>query len=206
MQETRKASSTRQVISSHALRLAQERGAHHVTVADIATAARVSVRTVYNYFPSAGHAILGIHPGHARRLTERLMRRPADERPLQALARATVGTGVGPNVWRARAQIATSDPQVYAAYMASFAEIDAQLTVAMGLRLDLDPAADPYPGLLVTAGLASFRFATEHVIANAGADVDEDEVTGRILDAIDHTVFLLEAGLPRTRVVASQVW
>jgi AcrR family transcriptional regulator len=197
MDETRKASSTRQMIAARALRLAQERGAPNVTVTDIATAARVSVRTVYNYFPSASHAILGLHPAHAHRLAERLARRPPDERPLQALARATVGTSVGPNVWRARSEIAGSDPQIYAAYMGSFAEINQHLTIAMGQRLRVDPDVDPYPGLLVTSGLASFRFATEHVIANAGPVSDEDEVTERILEAIDHAVFLLEAGFPR---------
>jgi AcrR family transcriptional regulator len=79
--ESRKAIATRSTIVRTALQLARERGPAQVTAQDIAARSRVSVRTVYNHFPSLAHAILGIDPGMPGRLAARLASRAAREPP-----------------------------------------------------------------------------------------------------------------------------
>jgi AcrR family transcriptional regulator len=194
--ETRKAIATRGTIARVALRLAQERGPAQVTAQDIADGARVSVRTVYNHFPSAAHAILGIDPRLPERLAARLVTRPADEPPLQALSVAVIGRGVGPAEWRARAEIARANEQLYGVYLASFAANDDWLTRAMARRLGHD-AADIYPRLVVTLGLAAMRVATMHAIEQAPAGCPDDELIKVIVHEIDATLATVEAGLPR---------
>jgi AcrR family transcriptional regulator len=194
--ETRKAIATRGKIAREALRLAQERGPAQVTAQDIAGRARVSVRTVYNHFPSTAHAILGIDPRLPERLAARLATRPADEPPLHALSVAVIGRGVGPAEWRARAEIAHANEQLYGAYLASFAANDDWLTEAMARRLGLDATVDIYPRLVVTLGLAAMRVATMHAIEQAPAGCPEDELIKVILHQIDAALATVEAGLP----------
>jgi AcrR family transcriptional regulator len=55
----RKKRATRRALHDAALRLAVERGIEHLTVEEISAAADVSVRTLFNYFPSKEQAILG---------------------------------------------------------------------------------------------------------------------------------------------------
>jgi AcrR family transcriptional regulator len=51
LRETKKAE-TRREIADTAMRLFVQRGFDHVTVAEVAAAARVSEKTVFNYFPT----------------------------------------------------------------------------------------------------------------------------------------------------------
>jgi AcrR family transcriptional regulator len=193
--ESRKAIATRGTIARAALQLARERGPAQVSVQDIAHRAHVSVRTVYNHFPSLAHAILGIDPGLPGRLAARLATRPADELPLRALSMAVIGRGVGPAEWRTRAEIARADEQLYGVYLAGFAANDDRLTEEMARRLGLD-ATDIYPRLVVTLGLAAMRVATVHAIEQAPADCPDADLTEVILREIDATLATVEAGLP----------
>ncbi len=58
----RKKLDSRRAIASVALDLAIERGPDEITVEDIAAAAHVSPRTVFNHFGTKDEAILGIDP------------------------------------------------------------------------------------------------------------------------------------------------
>lgn len=196
MTESRKAIATRRTIARAALRLAQELGPAQVTAQNIADRAHVSVRTVYNHFPSPAHAILGIDPGLPGRLAARLATRPADELPLRALSVAVIGRGVGPAEWRARAEIARADERLYGVYVAGFAANDDRLTETMARRLGLDATTDIYPRLVVTLGLAAMRVATVHAIEQAPAGCPDDELIEVILHEIDATLATVEAGLP----------
>ena len=84
----RKKAETRDALVSAALRLADERGLEHVTVEDIATAAGVSPRTFFNYFPSKEDAIVGSSPAFTASVVEALCGRPDDEPPLESLRHA----------------------------------------------------------------------------------------------------------------------
>src|SRR5262245_30139869 len=61
----RKKRRTRQAIAEAAMELFKERGFDAVTVADVAEAADVSVKTVFNYFPAKEDLVL--HGGEERR-------------------------------------------------------------------------------------------------------------------------------------------
>ena len=190
---------THQMIAAAALRVAQEKGAAAVTARDIADASRVSLRTVYNHFPTVSHAILGIDPDQPDRIAERLLVRPKAESAMEALAAAAVGRGVGPSEWRARAELASSDPGLYSAYMSSFAEIDERLTVAMAERLGLDPVRDLLPRLIVVVGLSAFRAVTDFAIAAAQPDASEDVILDSIVENIRLATADLNVGLQVAR-------
>ena len=73
----RKKRQTREVIARAAMRLFVARGFDEVTVADVARAADVSEKTVFNYFPAKEDLVL--HGGEERRaaLIEAIRTRPA---------------------------------------------------------------------------------------------------------------------------------
>ena len=73
----RKKRQTREVIAQAAMRLFVARGFDEVTVADVARAADVSEKTVFNYFPAKEDLVL--HGGEERRaaLIEAIRTRPA---------------------------------------------------------------------------------------------------------------------------------
>ncbi|MGD9797951.1 MAG: TetR/AcrR family transcriptional regulator, partial [Acidimicrobiia bacterium] len=83
----RKKAETRRALRVAAFELAVERGPDHVTVADIADAANVSVRTFFNYYPSKESAIVGIDSVLVETARQKLLTRPADETPFEALRR-----------------------------------------------------------------------------------------------------------------------
>src|SRR5947209_19224736 len=88
----RKKRDTRKALSSAAVRLAAERGPEQVTIEDIAEAADVSIRTFFNYFSSKEEAIVGADADGQTILADRLLARPAKEKPLTALRRVFVET------------------------------------------------------------------------------------------------------------------
>jgi len=191
----RKKVATRQAIGRAALTLATERGPGAVTVDDIAEAAGVSPRTVFNYFPTKEAAILGVDPDRRRELIERLDARPAAEAPLQALREALRASddddGDGAIAWRTRARLAREHPQLQSGYLAGFASLEDALTDAIARRTGVDPTVDPYPRLVATAALCALRVAVDHAIDQRRVDA--------LPDAVDAAFAALTAGLPAPR-------
>jgi AcrR family transcriptional regulator len=188
----RKKAETRKAIGDAALALALERGPAAVTVDDIAAAAGVSARTVFNYFASKEAAILGIDADRRRELLERLDARPSDEHPLEALREAIRDpSGDGSVAWRTRARLARRHPQLHAAYIASIASLEDGLTEVIARRAGVDPAADPYPRLVVAVALTAMRVAVDHAI--------DHQVPAVAAAAVDDAFATLAAGLVRDR-------
>lgn len=185
----RKKLATRQAISAAALRLAVEHGPAQVTVDDIAAAADVSPRTVFNYFATKEEAILGVDPDRRQQVRDRLTARPADEAPLVALREAMRGDDPeGAVSWRARARLAREHPQLQSAYIAGFVQLEDDLTATMAARLGVDPITDPYPRLAVTVALAALRVAVQNAI-----DVDRVDAMAELVDA---AFAYVAAGMP----------
>jgi AcrR family transcriptional regulator len=72
-------------LESVALGLFEERGFETVTVDDIASAAHISVRTFYRYFPAKEDVLQVRIERRARALRAALAARPADEAPLHSV-------------------------------------------------------------------------------------------------------------------------
>lgn len=201
----RKKQATRRDISAAALHLALTNGPANVTVDDIAQRAKVSARTVFNYFPTREAAILGIDPDHADRIAARLAARPFDETPLQALLAATIDVVDGPTAWHKRSQLVRSDATLNAAYVASFIALDDRVTEVMAARLGLDPVIDLYPRMVVTVGFTAMRVAVGHVVDGAAPELSEAQVVDEIRVALVEAIDELETGFAVPPPLTSRV-
>jgi AcrR family transcriptional regulator len=190
----RKKSETRRLIASVALELAAEHGPDAVTVDDIAAAAGVSTRTVFNHFGTKDEAILGIAPERRAEIAADVVARPAEESPLAAL-RAALGatmtsTDDAGRLWLARVRLVSAHPQLRAAQVTSQMALEHDLTRAIATRTGLDADGDLYPRLVVAVALTALRTA----LATAGA-----APPARLRREIDAAFDLLETGLPAPR-------
>jgi AcrR family transcriptional regulator len=185
----RKKADTRVKISRAALRLAIEHGPDAITVDDIAAAADVSPRTVFNYFATKEEAILGFEPSRKLEIGRSVLERPARELPLTALRAAFVKIATGvPEVAelsRARVQLVRDHPQLHPSYVASHAALEDALAEAIAQRTGLDPERSMYPRLVVSTAIAAFRTALDR--AGPG--------TASLIDAIDESFDALAGGL-----------
>ena len=78
---------TREEIADRAVQLFVTRGFDHVTVAEVAAAAGVSEKTVYNYFPTKEDLFFDEVPKREAALVEAIVRRELGESILSALRR-----------------------------------------------------------------------------------------------------------------------
>ena len=82
---------TRQDIAEHAMRLFVKRGFDHVTVAEVAAAAGVSEKTVYNYFPTKEDLFFDEVPAREAALVEAIRARKKGEPVTASLLRLQQG-------------------------------------------------------------------------------------------------------------------
>src|ERR1700757_2839852 len=80
----------RSELADQAMRLFVERGFDRVTVAEIAEAAGVSEKTVFNYFPTKEDLFYDEVPERARKLAEAIHDRPEGESIIATLRRLQV--------------------------------------------------------------------------------------------------------------------
>jgi AcrR family transcriptional regulator len=164
----RKKDETRRTIAEVALELAVERGPDAVTVEEIAAAANVSPRTVFNHFGTKDEAILGIDPGRRAELVAEVVDRPAREAPLHALCGVLTEIVCGgeepARYWLARAELVRDHPHLRSAQMASQVALEHDLAEAIAARTGLDVARDLYPSVLVTTVMAALRLVLARVV------------------------------------------
>src|SRR3954465_3394214 len=87
----RKKQATRETIADAAMKLFVLRGFDKVTVAEVASEAGVSEKTVFNYFPTKEDLFFDEVPERARGAPGAIRSRPAGEPILETLRRLQVG-------------------------------------------------------------------------------------------------------------------
>jgi AcrR family transcriptional regulator len=200
----RKKSQTRRALRRAALLLAVERGYDGFTIHDVADAADVSTRTFFNYFPSKDAAIVGHDPGRNERLSRQLIDRPSNERPLTALRAVLLShteviqhearqVDLRPETRQRVMRVVMADRNLFAAYVADMASLEASLTDALARRLAVDPALDPYPGIVVAASVATLRSVLVHW-GLKGATGDIAAKASRALDILANGLELPSEG------------
>lgn len=181
---------TRRSIAMAGLTLALDKGPKGVTVADIASAANVSPRTVMNHFSSKDEVIVGIDPDLRSAVVDVFEARPGDESPLEALRATFIETvvqdAVTAEVWRGKSRVAREHPQLKRAFIASLVPLEDALCAAVARRTGLDPQGHLYPHLVAGVSLAALRAVLELTVQDSRETVEV---------ALDETFSSLGAGL-----------
>jgi len=86
----RKKDRNRRLVHATALRLFTERGYDHVTVEDVAEACDLSRATIFRYFPTKEHLVVGPEPDRLHELQEAYEQRPATEPAFDSIRHALV--------------------------------------------------------------------------------------------------------------------
>lgn len=156
-----KKAEVRRHIAHTALELAVERGPDAVSVDDIAAAAGVSPRTVFNHFGTKDQAIIGVDESGAVELADEVAGLLTEMDPARAIgaavARRMSASSENGRFWLARAQLVAQHPHLHAAMMASQRLTEAELTGVVADHLGLDPERHDLPALLVAAVMAALR-------------------------------------------------
>jgi AcrR family transcriptional regulator len=192
LRETKKLR-TREEIAGQAMRLFVTRGFDHVTVAEVAAAAGVSEKTVFNYFPSKEDLFFDEVPERQRALVDAVRNRAPDESILDALhllneaqthRLASSGFVQFARVIEESEQLKAKELEV----MAGFAQAMTDALVAEGIdERDSRIAA----ALLISVHRQLFRTARELALAGKHGPA----AVRRLRADLDRAFELLETGL-----------
>ncbi len=188
---TRKKLLTYRALATAARELTLERGLDGVTVEEITEAAGVSPRTFFNYFSCKEEAIVGVEPAIVAEIARQVEERPAAEDPFTALLAvlAADDDSALARRWTMRTELATRYPELVPRHMAGVVEFERALTSAVAHRLQVDPATDPYPRLVVVWSVATLRATIEWWHQNGRP--------GSLHDALHNAFHLLARGVTR---------
>ncbi|MCU1487353.1 MAG: regulatory protein TetR [Actinomycetia bacterium] len=157
----RKKLETRRALASAALRLATAKGPDHVTIEEIADAADVSVRTFFNYFSSKEEAIIGRDTENRAAMVQRLLDRPAEETPFEAVTGVIRAWFEDAGSWvddrTLRQQLVRAHPSLLPRHLAALYDLERGLVEGLAQRMGLAPTDVLYPALLVTAAVNAMR-------------------------------------------------
>ena len=193
LRETKKLA-TRQEIADKAMELFAERGFDHVTVAEVAAAAGVSEKTVFNYFPTKEDLFYDEVPRREAALVDAIRSRRPGESILAALRnlQARECTRLCEPGFAVFARIIEESPELQAReleVMAGFAQV-------VGAEIERDLGADERDAriaasLLIGVHRQLFRMARTRALAGKHGPA----AVRRLRADLDRAYHLLEHGL-----------
>jgi AcrR family transcriptional regulator len=185
---------TRQEIADRAMQLFAQRGFDRVTVAEVAGAAGVSEKTVYNYFPSKEDLFFDEVPAREAAIAGAIRNRREGESILAALRRlqaaecprlSSPGFATFARIIEESTALKARELEV----MARFAQV---VTETLQAELSIDERdARIAAGILVSVHRQLFRVAREHALAGRSGPA----VSRRLRADLDRAYHLLEHGL-----------
>ncbi len=155
----RKKRRTRDSLVTAALELFRAKGYEHTTVREITDAVEVSERTFFRYFANKEDLVMSFVVAAAEAFTVELRRRPASERPVDALRnamRAAALTLAPEDIEREQMAYALAmhlieaTPALLAAQLMVGQNLTEQLIAIMAEREGVDPVTDPRPTIIAT--------------------------------------------------------
>jgi AcrR family transcriptional regulator len=185
---------TRQEIADRAMQLFARRGFDHVTVAEVAEAANVSEKTVYNYFPTKEDLFFDEVPEREAALVAAITGRRKGESILQALRRlqATECPRLCSSGFATFARIIEESTALKAKELEVMSRFVQVLTETLQAELALDERdARLAAGLLVSVHRQLFRAARKQALAGKHGPA----ATRRLRADLDRAYHLLEHGL-----------
>jgi AcrR family transcriptional regulator len=193
LRETKKLR-TRQEIADSAMRLFAQRGFERVTVADVAAAAGVSEKTVYNYFPTKEDLFFDEVPAREAALVDAIRGRRAGETILDALRRLQAGecARLGSPGFAVFARIIDGSPALQAKELEVMARFSRAIADAISKELGIDERdARIAAGVLVSVHWQLFRSARAQALAGKHGPA----AVRRLRSDLDRAYRLLEHGL-----------
>ncbi|MEV0969088.1 TetR/AcrR family transcriptional regulator [Microtetraspora glauca] len=194
----RKKQESRQHISDMASWLFMQRGFDAVTVAEIAEAAGVSTKTVFNYFPRKEDLFLDRLPEAADLIVRTVRERPAGVEPLAALREAALrlprerhplgGIGEG---YEHFLRVVVDSPALRARVREFLDEVEALLTTLLDEADPKGPWSRVAAALVVAAFRATYAISFRRTLAgDRPEDVLDDHIAllNRSFDALERAL------------------
>jgi AcrR family transcriptional regulator len=192
----RKKQRTREQISAAALQLFAERGFEDVTIAEIADAADVSQKTVFNYFSTKEDLVYSREEEVEQQLRDAIAGRRKGQSIVDAMRRflfdvfSRLSDKDAPEAMGVRARIIGASPALQARERALFEALTRLLAELIAERKD-DPRVYVAANALVGVNRALLESARRKVLAGRRGKRLADEV----LEEMDESLALLERGL-----------
>ncbi|NTX51606.1 TetR family transcriptional regulator [Myxococcus sp. CA039A] len=191
----RKKLETRRLLAEVATRLFAERGFDAVTVADIAAAANVSDKTVFNYFPTKEDLVLNGREEHESELLRAVRDRSVEEPVLAVVRRHTLAIAERLNALPAERRAAfrkviQSTPSVHTRIRQMSLQSEEQLAQILAEQTGAS-AGDPTPRVVASIIGVLTRLAYGVVSGPPGKRKGHAETTESIVNAFE----LCEQGL-----------
>jgi len=194
---------TRQEIADKAMQLFVARGFDHVTVAEVATAAGVSEKTVFNYFPTKEDLFFDEVPAREAALVEAIRGRQQGESIVSALRRLQAGEcpRLCSPAFAAFARIIEESPALQAKELAIMAHFTEVLAAAIQNELGVHELDAKIAGnVLVGVHWQFFRNARTQALAGRHGPA----AVRRLRSDLERAYRLLEHGLGELEPAAAE--